>query len=42
MTAEAAALSNIQTTIMPTEHTMPALVDAIVEYFEVEGAVVPK
>jgi uroporphyrinogen III methyltransferase/synthase len=42
VTAEAAALSNIETTIMPTEHTVPALVDAIVKYFEVEGAVIPK
>jgi uroporphyrinogen III methyltransferase/synthase len=38
-TAEAAATANIETTIMPTEHTVPALVDAIVKYFEVELAV---
>jgi uroporphyrinogen III methyltransferase/synthase len=38
-TAEAAALANIETTIMPTEHTVAALVDAIVKYFEVEVAV---
>jgi uroporphyrinogen III methyltransferase / synthase len=42
LTAEAAALSNIETSIMPTEHTVPALVDAIVKYFEVEGAVTPR
>jgi uroporphyrinogen III methyltransferase/synthase len=38
-TAEAAAVANIETTIMPAEHTVPALVDAIVKYFEVEVAV---
>lgn len=38
-TAEAAAVANIETTIMPTEHTVPALVEAIVKYFEVEVAV---
>ncbi len=38
-TAEAAAAANIETTIMPTEHTVPALVDAIVKYFKVEVAV---
>jgi uroporphyrinogen III methyltransferase / synthase len=42
LTAEAAALANIETSIMPTEHTIPALVDAIVKYFEVEGAVIPR
>ena len=42
VTAEAAALANIETSIMPTEHTVPALVDAIVKYFEVEGAVIPR
>lgn len=34
VTAEAAAQCNIQTTIMPTTYTVPALVDAITEYFE--------
>jgi uroporphyrinogen-III synthase len=34
VTAEAAALFNIQTTIMPqTSYTIPALVDAIVAHF---------
>ena len=33
VTAEAAAQSNIQTTIMPSQYTVPALVDAIVEHF---------
>jgi uroporphyrinogen III methyltransferase/synthase len=42
VTAEAAALANIETSIMPTDHTVPALVDAIVKYFEVEGAVIPR
>jgi uroporphyrinogen-III synthase len=32
VTAEAAAQLGIQTTIMPAEHTIPALVDAIVEH----------
>ena len=34
VTAEAAAQLNIKTTIMPASYTVPALVDAIVEYFE--------
>jgi uroporphyrinogen III methyltransferase / synthase len=33
VTAEAAAQHQIQTTIMPESYTVPALVDAIVEYF---------
>jgi uroporphyrinogen-III synthase len=33
VTAEAASQCNIQTTIMPATYTIPALVDAIVEYF---------
>ena len=34
VTAEAAAQGNIQTTVMPATYTVPALVDAIVDYFE--------
>ena len=34
VTAEAAAQCNIKTTIVPKAYTVPALVDAIVEYFE--------
>ena len=34
VTAEAAAQCQIQTTIMPSHYTVPALVAAIVEYFE--------
>ena len=34
VTAEAASQCNIQTTIMPATYTVPALVDAIVDYFE--------
>lgn len=34
VTAEAAAQFNIKTTIMPAIYTIPALVDAIVEYFQ--------
>ena len=34
VTAEAAAQCNIVTTIVPAHYTVPALVDAIVEYFE--------
>ena len=34
VTAEAAAQSNIQTTVIPTSYTVPALVDAIEEYFQ--------
>src|SRR5438034_818927 len=33
VTAEAASQFNIKTTIMPAVYTIPALVDAIVEYF---------
>jgi uroporphyrinogen-III synthase len=33
VTAEAASQHQIQTTIMPDTYTVPALVDAIVEYF---------
>jgi uroporphyrinogen III methyltransferase/synthase len=33
VTAEAAAQCNIQTTIMPSSYTIPALVEAIVKYF---------
>ena len=33
VTAEAATQCNIQTTIMPSSYTIPALVEAIVEYF---------
>jgi uroporphyrinogen III methyltransferase/synthase len=33
VTAETAARYDIHTTIMPAQHTIPALVDAIVEYF---------
>ncbi|MBI4486198.1 MAG: hypothetical protein HY655_09330, partial [Acidobacteria bacterium] len=34
VTAEAAAQFNIAVTIVPAHHTIPALVDAIVEHFE--------
>ena len=34
VTAEAAAQSNIETTILPAQYTIPSLVDAIVEHFE--------
>src|SRR5213078_4044510 len=34
VTAEAATQCNIQTTIMPATFTVPALVDAIVDYFQ--------
>jgi len=34
VTAEAAAQCNIQTTIIPISYTVPAMVDAIVKYFE--------
>jgi uroporphyrinogen III methyltransferase / synthase len=34
VTAEAATQCNIQTTIMPAAYTVPALVDAIVDFFE--------
>ena len=39
VTAEAAQQSNITTTIMPMQYTVPALVEAIVKYFEVEAQV---
>ncbi|MFI5179224.1 MAG: uroporphyrinogen-III C-methyltransferase [Vicinamibacterales bacterium] len=34
VTAEAATQCHIETTIMPSQYTIPALVEAIVEYFE--------
>ncbi len=37
VTAEAAALHNIETTIMPAQYSVPALVDAIVKYFHEKG-----
>ena len=40
VTAEAAAQYNIETTIVPAQYTVPALVDAIVEHFEKSRAVV--
>lgn len=40
VTAEAAAHYNIETTIVPAQYTVPALVDAIVEHFEKSRAVV--
>jgi uroporphyrinogen III methyltransferase/synthase len=40
VTAEAAAQSNIHTTIMPAQYTIPALADAIVEYFQKQPAAV--
>jgi uroporphyrinogen III methyltransferase / synthase len=36
VTAEAASQSGIQTTVMPTKYTIPALVDAIAEHFRTE------
>jgi uroporphyrinogen III methyltransferase / synthase len=39
VTAEAAQQCGIHTTIMPASYTIPALVDAIVKYFETERAV---
>lgn len=41
VTAEAAQQSGIRTSIMPSEYTMPALVRAIVEYFERTPSVAP-
>jgi uroporphyrinogen III methyltransferase/synthase len=38
VTAEAASQSNVQTTIMPAEYTVPALVTAIVDYFREQKA----
>jgi uroporphyrinogen-III synthase len=38
VTAEAAAQHHILTTIMPTSYTVPALVEAIVQYFRGHGA----
>jgi uroporphyrinogen-III synthase len=38
VTAEAASQSNINTTIQPSNYTIPALVDAIAKYFEREAA----
>jgi uroporphyrinogen III methyltransferase/synthase len=40
LTAEAASLCNVATTIMPAEYTVPALVTAIVQYFKTEKALV--
>jgi uroporphyrinogen-III synthase len=34
VTAEAARQHQIETTIMPAQYTVPALVDAIVKHFE--------
>jgi len=34
VTAEAAAQFHIETTIVPPQYTIPALVDAIADYFE--------
>jgi len=34
VTAEAAAQFNIQSTIVPASYTVPAMVDAIVDYFQ--------
>jgi uroporphyrinogen III methyltransferase/synthase len=34
VTAEAASQSGVQTTVMPSSYTVPALVDALVEYFQ--------
>src|SRR5438132_867265 len=34
VTAEAATQCHIQTTLMPSEYTIPALVEAIADYFE--------
>jgi uroporphyrinogen III methyltransferase/synthase len=38
ITAEAASQANIETTILPAVHTVPAMVDAIVSYFATEKA----
>ena len=38
VTAEAATQCKIQTTIMPAQYTIPALVDAIASYFEKQKA----
>jgi len=40
LTAEAASLCNVATTIMPAEYTVAGLVTAIVQYFETEKALV--
>ena len=40
VTAEAATQSGIPTTIMPTQYTVPALVEAIVDYFRTESRLV--
>jgi len=34
VTAEAASQFNIQSTIVPSSYTIPALVESIVEYFQ--------
>jgi uroporphyrinogen III methyltransferase/synthase len=39
ITAEAATQAGIATTIMPAQHTIPALVDAIVTYFATESTI---
>ena len=39
VTAEAAALSHIETTVVPAHYTVRALVDAIVEHFEKRAVV---
>ena len=41
VTAEAASQYNIETTIVPANYTIPALVDAIVEHFEREHELQP-
>ncbi len=41
VTADAAVRANIQTTIMPAQYTIPALVNAIAEYFETRKMVTP-
>ena len=41
VTADAAAQSNVTTTIQPANYTIPALVDAIAKYFDTRGAETP-
>jgi uroporphyrinogen III methyltransferase/synthase len=41
VTAETASQCNIQTTIMPAQYTVPALVDAIVEHFDRQQVALP-
>ena len=38
VTAEAAQQLGIETTVLPPSYTVPALVQALVEYFEKPGA----